>query len=1367
MSFFGNNNNSTGFGSGGGFGSSTNGFGANNNTATTGSIFGGGNTATSGGFGSTGGFGSATNSPFGAKTGFGSTTTPSSGGLFGGGNTSTAGGFGSGSGFGNTNTTNTGFGSNTGGGKPAQLQDPRASGRAAAGSAIGNATDMGIGLFGANKPATTGFGSTNTGGSVFGGGGGFGSTNTAATTGFGSNNNNTTTGFGASTNTGSGFGGFGSNNNQTANGTAGTPFTPFTERDTTSTANQTIAYQSITCQPAYKNKTFEELRLEDYAQGRRYGNSNGQAGGFGASTGFGGNNVFGASNNNTTSGGLFGNNNNNTANTSTGFGGFGSTNNNTNTTTGSFGGSGGGLFGQAKPAGGLFGQQSTAATTGGFGSTAGSTGGLFGGGSGFGSTNNATNNTSGGLFGNNNNQQKTGFGGFGSTTNNTTTTGFGTNSNTSGGLFGNNAANNTTSTGGLFGQNNQQQQQPAATGFGASTTGGGLFGNQAKPAGGLFGNTATNTTSGGLFGNNQQPAQPAQSGGLFGNNTANTGSSLFGNTQAKPAGGLFGNSTTSNTTGGLFGNTNNQQPQTGGGLFGNNNASGGSLFGNNAAKPATTSLFGNTNNNTNTGSGLSLFGNNAAQPNAGGNSLFGNSLNQSAANQNNTSLFGGGLGQSNNQTPQQNQLHASLTLAPYGNEQLFGSLGASTTPVGPLATPLTGAKPALSKTPSLLSSTRLNSPAYTPRGSFSRGGTYSYATPSSSFSTSLTPGASSLLKPTGSIGSNLSTRLAKSISMQNLRGDSSTPRESESLLRPVPGSASSRYLATGSMRKLHIDRSLRIDLFSPPPELKQHESTRDNDTSLRKKVSFDNAVEKDNLQPTEANALVRTEDEQADDGAPSLFRAAPKPRPQSNGAPEMSQINGTASLTPVPESVQTSRASSVRNGQSNGQTADSSSAVEIGEYWSSPSIKELKDMSRTQLSKIPKLTVGRAGTGRIEFSACDLTNTELDDILGNIVKLEYRSATVYPTTMEKPARGKGLNVPSTIYLENVLPKNPNNRKAIMAGKQPNLDRFVQSLRNITNTKLKSFDEKTGLWCFTVEHFTTYGFDEEEETEVTDSNLRYQSSMLSDPPATPGVPDETMQSIEPGSASGAGVDDTFEFKVQQRSFTSGPRIPGGFEERGADDFEYDDEHVADADADADMDSDDGNMRHGLEEDPFMDNAGGAVQAPSPGAYQRYEESMLIDSGEANLDEVTEEMPGSFIEPENKELRSILKPTTQPFDAFASPEKLIAEPWEEQLQRTISPKKRDRQRLKDFQLDNAIVDEPIPSPFKQSLLGQSHLATKSARRAGASGIDLITQADKVNLGRSQAFRNSMDLMNSLWAADKPTTRKAASAAKGFEV
>ena len=1224
------------------------------------------------------------------------------------------------------------------------------------------------GLFGQNKPATSGFGSTNTGGSLFGGGGGtsggFGSSNTTT-----QNNpfssNNTTGGFGQpNTNTGGGFA-FGASSSTASNnsGTANTPFQAFTEKEPTS--NQTVAYQSVSFQQPYLNQSFEELRTQDYAQGRRYGNTNGQPGSFGQSTGFGG---LGASNT-TSSGGLFGASNNATSNTTGAFGSFG---NNTNTNTGgAFGNNsttGGGLFGQQnKPAGGLFGAvQSSATTTSGFGSTSGSTGGLFGGGSGSFGNNANTSSTGGGLFGGSNQQQQTkpAFGAFSGSTN--TGNSFGGNTNTSGGLFG--GQSNTNTSGGLFGQQNQQQQSNP---FGGSSTntGGGLFGSQNKPAGvGLFGSTTgTSNTGGGLFGqqNQQQPSNP------FGGST-NTGGGLFGQNQNKPAGtGLFGGSTTTNT-GGLFGGQNNQQSGSNSLFGGGNTNTSGSLFGGNQQKPAGTSLFGSTNN---TNTGTSIFGGNQqSQPGNTGGSLFGgmNLGNQNQQSTNTNSLFGPSLSQS--QAPvQQNQLHASLTGHPYGNEQLFSSLAAPSPPVGPLATPLSGAKPAPRKTPSLLASARLNTPVYSPRGSsLGRNGGYgfsysSYGTPGSAFTSgSLTPGASSLLKPTGSLSSALTSRLGKSFSTSNLRGDAATPNEGRSLLRP---NAFSPDGSAGSMRKLKIDRTLRTDLFGP--ESKGIEAAKEADApGLKKTVSFEKPTEKPSMESSSSKALVRTEEEEGDNDFLSIRRTGPtNPRSQvPSKAPEMEQVNGAGALTTVPEDTEAPRPSSAPGTKMPAEKKISSKKnAEGGDYWTKPAMKDLKNMSRQQLKNVGNFVVGREGVGRIEFGSVDLTNTPLENICGAIVELKPRSATVYKDDADKPAMGKALNVPSTIYLENSWPRSHGGKKPVHAKSGREYDRHIARLERVSGTRFQNYNADTGVWCFKVDHFTTYGLGDDDESEsefADDSRMQDESSGLSDAPETPtGQHDLTMENVETPTGE---MDDTFQFKLGPRSQLS---VPGGFESEGVT-YNYHDSNADETMEDEVEHVMSGGLGGQDAEDPFA-SSGGPVQAPSPGAIDRYHSSILDEGEEEEEEEEAEqpeqEMPGSFLG-EPKMPRSILKPSAG-FNAFASPQKLGTETWEEQLQRTMSPKKRDRQALKDMQqsLLRAREDDVVENPFKQSMLGQSafgqsYLAQKSAKK-GVSNAG----PGKSDLGKSQAFRTAMDLMDSMYAPGRTSGRKSAASGEGFEV
>ncbi|KAF9212326.1 hypothetical protein BGZ59_006911 [Podila verticillata] len=483
--------------------------------------------AAPGGFGSTSSFGApatgfgaaAQTTGFGggaATTGFGAA--PSTGG-FGAAPAST--GFGGGGGFG---------GSTPGFGVQAQQAQPQSGfGGSSFGGAGATSTPGSFGGFGAT---------TSTGG--FGSGGGFGAK--PATTGFGAAN----TGFGATANTGFGgaatstFGG-GGMNAAAGQGTANPPFAPFVEKEPAT--GQNSHYQSITAMPAYRGFSFEELRLQDYQQGRKLGQgaAGGMgAGGFGAATsGFGAQPAatgfgaqpstgFGATNTASTLGGFGAG--------STGFGGA--------ATGGGFGATSG--FGSTTPATTGFGAQpaqttgfgapSTAfggATTTGFGAPA-ATG--FGGAGGFGAAAAPKPATGFGGFGAATSQPATGFGAnpaFGGAT--TTPSLFG-GAATGTGPFGAPAAS-TASTGfGGFGAT-ATSAAPTSTGLGFGMGGSTAFG-AAKPATGLFGAAPASSAAAPAFGGFGATPATSTGGGLFGG--AATGSSLFPGTSTATTGGLFG-----------------------------------------------------------------------------------------------------------------------------------------------------------------------------------------------------------------------------------------------------------------------------------------------------------------------------------------------------------------------------------------------------------------------------------------------------------------------------------------------------------------------------------------------------------------------------------------------------------------------------------------------------------------------------------------------------------------------------------------------------------------------------------------------------------------------------------------------------------
>ncbi|KAK0641102.1 nuclear protein 96-domain-containing protein [Cercophora newfieldiana] len=1259
---FGSNNTQQQTGGFGGFGATTNtgtgfgstatpGFGAatTTNPAAGGSLFGGGATSGFGtsGFGGSGGFG--------AKPAFGATTTTAGTSLFGS-TTATAPstGFGAGGGFGSAATTST--------------------------TPFGG---TGSSLFGANKPATTGFGTgstgfgagATTGGSIFGGG------------------TTTSTGFGATANPGIGT------NIGDPPGTAVVAFTPTVEKEANN-SSQSNSFQNILFMEPYKKWSADELRLTDYNQGRKLGSAGG-TGAFGGS-GFG-TSGFGATAQPATGGfgstgsSLFGN----TQPASTGFGAAATTN------TGGFGG-GGGLFG-AKPAttgtslfgnttaqpaqtGGMFGG---GAATGGFGATPAATTNAFGatntatGGTGlFGSTNTAAAKPAGFSFGN------TGTtGGFGST--GTPATGFGANTAATttgtGGLFGSNTATNTG--GGLFG--NQQQQQPAATGFGASTgfgaqaqntgTTGGLFGGgaQQKP-GGLFGAApaATATGTGGLFGNTGATNTgfgatntTQQSGGLFGAKPAATGG-LFGASTAQPAatgGGLFGGGATQTqqpAQGSLFGGLNQNNQQKPGGLFGSTQSTGGGLFGSQPQQQQQQQgggLFGSTN---------------TQQQQQGG---FGNSL----------------LGASTNSQAQQQSLSTSITdLSAYGSSTLFTGLPDDRVQnPGPLATPLASKSKAKSR--SILPMYKL-SPANASRFATPQkrgfGFSYSnYGSPSSPSSVASTPGGLGQSLLMGSIGRGLS----KSISASNLRRSFNVE---DSILTPGAFSASTSAQLTGGSghhKRLVINRDLRSDLFTAPTKDTLTPESANGIRKLSKRVSFDTST-------TESTQDTTRDD--FDDGSKATEALT---YPKLNNRLSGNGTNGSsATATPDMEQVKGNELAIVHEEESPAPTRTKRTSVggttEPGEYWMSPPIEELRAMNRNQLKKVANFVVGRENVGSVAFRVpVDLTGINVDELFDEIVVLQTRSATVYPNPAKKPPVGKGLNVPALISLEHSYPRGG----PATTGRK--LERHIERLRTqIPDTTFESYDKETGVWNFTVEHFTTYGLDDDDSDEETDADVTVNEGAL-----------RQQQVVKDIASPDFNPDDTFDFKRSRRA------VPGAFDEGAMSDDEGSDivqhDHRGSFEenhAPAQQWSDDESMEGAQDEYQYE-----AFQQHSPNGSD--EEQQQDEQGVSQFD-VQE--PAGILRARMRALKKSTAPTKI--------EVAGGDDWTQILQASVrAPRTMDRATLRALNESGAVWD----------LKDRGSPAPQNPQTTDGGG-----------------FATSIDLMKSLFEQAKgPTQPTQASPAKGF--
>ena len=947
-------------------------------------------------------------------------------------------------------------------------------------------------------------------------------------------------------------------------------------------------------------------------------------------------------------------------------------------------------------------------------------GGLFGtaGQTGFGSqpsTGFGASATGNSLFGGNNQQQqKPGFSfGPGSASNTGTsgfgaTTGFGTNTGTagSGGLFGNSQASSG------FGNQQQQQQPGTSNPFGQQNQTQpalGAFGsnNQQKP-GGLFGTGTSTTTGGGLFGNSGQNNAQQQTGtiGPFGStNNQSTAGSLFAPKAAATGigSGLFGNNNatnnTNNTGGSLFGtdfgnNNQNQQTQHGGGLFGPNNnqqQKPGGIFGSTGTTGS--GLFGGNNNQQSNGTSLfGTSGNNQNQQQQQGGGVFANNINN-----NSSSLFG---------NPPQNTLQppSAMTASildqnPYGSPSIFNGLPPplQVNP-GPIATPISvglklkknAALPQYKINPNMAS--RLVTPQK--RGF---GFSYStYGTPSSVSSNASTPGGfgSSLL------GSSIGRGLGKSFSTSNLRR--TFDNDAESVLTPGAFSASSvRYSASGSLKRLTIDRTLRTDLFGNqaiaalPTSDKTDQSRQPG--ILKKKVSFDTSTVGGNGKGAEVAATVDENTTSSSNNAtPSAqeqgflrsSRGSGRPNgPRTNSAPaqpEMEQVKGNE-LAIVHEDASPEPS---RPTESQVRSLSDQVDPEPGQYYMIPSRDELRRRSREQLKQVTEFVVGRERCGHVVFNRpVDLNTVDLDNIYNNIAVIGIRSLTVYPNNERKPPVGKGLNVPSTITLENSWPRQRDKRTPSFEKSGSKFNKHVERLRRVVGTEFVKYDKDTGEWVFKVPHFTTYALNFDDTGSEGES---LHTSVLSVPADTPtpksrapktrytpmpanAVHDSSMFTDDPSQFS-SDPEDTFGFK-RKRIF------PGAFEDNAPFEDEEMEEIQQNEESFLDERSAVSPSEDGVGEPSELTNASNEIE----------DQSLVIQDDEMG-------MAGSYPQQVDKPMavlptqnllkpRSILKGSQQQTQLLLStPEKFgieLDDDWTRQLQQSISPRKQDRQALRESQ------------------------------------------------------------------------------------
>jgi nuclear pore complex protein Nup98-Nup96 len=579
------------------------------------------------------------------------------------------------------------------------------------------------------------------------------------------------------------------------------------------------------------------------------------------------------------------------------------------------------------------------------------------------------------------------------------------------------------------------------------------------------------------------------------------------------------------------------------------------------------------------------------------------------------------------------------------------------------------------------------------------GFTYStYGSPNSAASTPGGGGLSSSMYGRGFTGGSFGRSMGKSFSATNLRQQFAA--DGESVLSPgafAPGS--SRY-SSGSIRRLTIDRNLKTDLFSRPvpPQSALPPSTgvtngatnsenasdfvpADQPNKLKKRVSFDKDTT-GGSQDVSLNgvngALVQTDTDGPEPSAEEqgFLRSSRRGKPMngtSSAPPQMEQVRGNE-LAVVPEDRETDNVVSKMR-----LPSDAPAAVDPkpGEYWMKPSRAELSKLPRERLQHFKGFQVGRQGCGYVTFDEeVDLTTVPLDDLFGKIIEIRIRSISVYSDASTKPPRGKGLNVPSTLHLENSWPRARGSPSSATSG--PLFDRHILRLNKMPNTQYVSYDTQTGVWTFQVPHYTRYGLDYDEDAEErgdypNDSQLGDPLDHLFEVDRTPqaqNVPSSEMDVDENTPEDSPPEDDTFDFKRKS--------VPGEFGRQST--------------------------IENCQDEIFSDaRAAGA----GPGSDTSHESDQEESGGELD-------MAGSFPQPDYpaNALASPAKSSTKASQHLsATPSRPLIDldgDWADQLQQTISPRKQNREALRQIQ-GKVLLDRVILPTKQQTVSSNNEIRT----------------------------------------------------------
>uniref|UniRef100_A0AAQ5XIS9 Nuclear pore complex protein Nup98-Nup96 n=1 Tax=Amphiprion ocellaris TaxID=80972 RepID=A0AAQ5XIS9_AMPOC len=624
------------------------------------------------------------------------------------------------------------------------------------------------------------------------------------------------------------------------------------------------------------------------------------------------------------------------------------------------------------------------------------------------------------------------------------------------GLFGSAAPNTSFS----FGQN--KSTFGAATG-GFGTTTGGLFGGQTQQqAGSLFkpfGQTTTAQSTGFSFGNTNTMGQA---------NTSSMG--LFGNTAASQSGGLFGTAQTSTATGfgtatGLFGQTN-----TG---FGNV----GTLFGNKTAGfgPTTTSA-------PSFGTGTGLFGNKPALTLGTGTntSTFGNlgsivlrcMLTQSCmrpAVGTGQTLFG------NNQ----NKLGTTLgTMGTFGTTG-FNS-GTSTLGFGAPQQPVALTDPNAAAAQQAMLQQQLSVLAYSPYGD------------SPLFRNPLSDPKKKeeRLKPTNPTAQKalttpthykLTPRPATRVRPKALTSSGGSKSQLfDGLDDDEPSLTNGAFIPRKSIKKLMLKNLNSSQYSSPinkesddlasPPEYPQngHRFTHFTVSSLEHRS--DGCWKCSSVTHFYVNPIAKP---------------IPQGRAQTSLQDTISDLNmhkpSRNGLEVSQESLQEER----EEEQLESQQSPHPAGIVLNRvgYYTIPSMDDLAEMvDENGECVVENFTIGRKGYGSIFFPGeVNVTGLNLDEI----VHFRRKEVIVYPDDKNKPPEGEGLNRRAEVTLDGVWPNDKTTCTQIRSPERltdMNYEGRLEKASRKQGARFLEYRPETGSWVFEVAHFSKYGLQDSDEDE---------------------------------------------------------------------------------------------------------------------------------------------------------------------------------------------------------------------------------------------------------------------------------------------